>query len=358
MTSHDISLPEPFASIPRTPLLLGPSPIHALPRISADLARDSSHPAVNIYAKRDDLNSAFAYGGNKTRKLEYLLADALAQGCDTLVSIGGVQSNHTRQVAAVAARSGLKARLVQEHWVDWEDPGYDTVGNIQLSRLMGADVRLDPSGFGIEHKTTAQAVVDECKAAGGRPYYIPAGASDHPLGGLGFARWALEVRAQEQEQGIFFNTVLVCAVTGSTFAGMIAGFKLLERLYPSDPKRTVIGIDASATLEKTRDQVLRIARNTASRIGLSADDITDADVILDDRYHAGTYGIPDRQTWDAIEYAARMEAFITDPVYEGKSFAGMADMIRRGEIQGGNILYAHLGGQLALNAYSDLGRTP
>lgn len=358
MASKDtLTLPEPFASIPRTPLLLGPSPIHALPRISADLARDSPHPPVTIYAKRDDLNSAYAYGGNKTRKLEYLLADAQAQGCDTLVSIGGVQSNHTRQVAAVAARTGLKARLVQEHWVDWEDKGYDSVGNIQLSRLMGADVRLDPSGFGIEHKTTAQAVVEECKAQGAKPYYIPAGASDHPLGGLGFARWALEVRAQEQEQGVFFDTVLVCAVTGSTFAGMIAGFKLLERLHPNDPKRRVIGIDASATVEKTREQVLRIARNTASRIGLTADDITDADVILDDRYHAGTYGIPDRQTWDAIEYAARMEAFITDPVYEGKSFAGMVDLIRRGEIKGGNVLYAHLGGQLALNAYSDLGAT-
>ncbi|KAJ5115489.1 hypothetical protein NUU61_001248 [Penicillium alfredii] len=355
--AQDVALPEPFSSIPRTSLLLGPSPIHALPRISADLARNSPHSPVTIYAKRDDLNSAYAYGGNKTRKLEYLLADAQAQGCDTLVSIGGIQSNHTRQVAAVAARTGLQARLVQEHWVDWVDPGYETVGNIQLSRLMGADVRLDPSGFGIEHKTTAQAVVDECTAQGQRPYYIPAGASDHPLGGLGFARWAFEVREQEQAQGDFFDTVLVCAVTGSTFAGMIAGFKLLERLHPTDPKRKIIGIDGSATVEATRAQVLRIARNTAARIGLTADDITDDDVILDDRYHAGTYGIPDRQTWDAIEYAARMEAFITDPVYEGKSFAGMIDLIRRGEIQGGNVLYAHLGGQLALNAYSDIGRT-
>lgn len=355
--SEELSLPAPFSSIPRTPLLLGPSPIHLLPRISADLAASSPHPKVAIYAKRDDLNSAYAYGGNKTRKLEYLLADAVAQGCDTLVSIGGVQSNHTRQVAAVAARSGLKAKLVQEHWVDWVDKGYDSVGNIQLSRLMGADVRLDPSGFGIEHKNTAQAVVEECKAQGDRPYYIPAGASDHPLGGLGFARWAFEVRQQEQEQGVFFDTVLVCAVTGSTFAGMIAGFKLLERLYPSDPKRKVIGIDASATVEATRTQVLRIARNTAAKIGLKEEDITDEDVILDDRYHAGIYGIPDKQTWEAIEYAAKMEAFITDPVYEGKSFAGMVDMIRRGEIKGGNVLYAHLGGQLALNAYSELGAT-
>lgn len=356
MASDTPTLPEPFASIPRFPLLLGPSPIHPLPRISTDLARTTPHGPF-IYAKRDDLNSAYAYGGNKTRKLEYLLADAQAQGCDTLASIGGVQSNHTRQVAAVAARTGLRARLVQEHWVDWTDPGYETVGNIQLSRLMGADVRLDPSGFGIEHKNTAQNVVEQSRASGEKPYYIPAGASDHPLGGLGFARWAFEVREQEQQMGVFFDTVLVCAVTGSTFAGMIAGFKLLEKMYPGDPRRRIIGVDASATVEATRAQVLRIARNTAAKIGLSADDVSDADVILDDRYHAGTYGIPDRQTWDAIEYAAKMEAFITDPVYEGKSFAGMVDMIRREEIQGGNVLYAHLGGQLALNAYSDLGHT-
>lgn len=241
--------------------------------------------------------------------------------------------------------------------MDWTDKGYDSVGNIQLSRLMGADVRLDPSGFGIEHKDTAQAVMADCRARGERPYYIPAGASDHPLGGLGFARWVFEVREQETAMGVFFDRVIVCAVTGSTLAGMIAGFKLLERHHPDDPKRRIIGIDASATVEATRAQVLRIAKNTAEKIGLSAEDITDADVTLDDRYNAGTYGIPDRQTWEAIEYAARTEAFITDPVYEGKSFAGMVDMIRRGEMEGGNVLYAHLGGQLALNAYSEIGRT-
>ena len=357
-----LSLPPPFDSIPRTPLLLGPSPIHPLPRISTDLTptptTNSTPPPVQIYAKRDDLNSALAYGGNKTRKLEYLLADALSQQADTLVSIGGLQSNHTRQVSAVAARHGLRAAVIQENWVDWHDPGYDRVGNIQLSRLLGADVRLALSeDFGIQHKQTAKGLVEEIEQKGGRPYYIPAGASDHPLGGVGFARWAFEVRQQEREMGVFFGTVVVCAVTGSTFAGMVAGFKLLERLEPElVGKRRVIGIDASATPVQTREQVLRIARNTAEKIGLKAEDIRDEDVILDERYHAGTYGIPDKQTWEAIEYAARKEAFITDPVYEGKSFAGMVDMIRKEEIQG-NVLYAHLGGQLALNAYSQLGET-
>ncbi len=264
-----------------------------------------------------------------------------------------MQSNHTRQVAAVAAKLGLKAALVQEHWVDWEDPGYEKIGNIQLSRLMGADTRLDPATFGIEHKVTLAKLKQELADAGAKPYYIPAGASDHPLGGLGFARWAFEVGVQEKELGVFFDTIIVCAVTGSTMAGMVAGFKLAEKLGAR--KRKVIGIDASAKVKETFDQVLRIAKQTGTKIGLEEADITEADIILDDRYHAGVYGIPDQQTIDAMKFGAQTEAFITDPVYEGKSLAGMIDLIKRGEIAAGsNVLYAHLGGQLALNAYSAL----
>jgi 1-aminocyclopropane-1-carboxylate deaminase len=346
-----IKLPEPFASIPRFDLLFGSSPIQHLPRITHALGG-----RVHIYAKRDDCNSGLAYGGNKTRKLEYLIPDALAQNCDTLISIGGHQSNHTRQVAAVAATLGLKCKLVQEKWVDHaEDPVYSKVGNIQLSRLMGADVRLADDGFGIEHKTTLKDLQQEVIEAGGKPYYIPAGASDHPLGGLGFARWAFEVRQQELETNIFFDTIIVCAVTGSTFAGMIAGFKLLQ-LRNLSPARKIIGIDASAKPAQTRAQVLRIAKFTAVKIGLSEDDITEADVILDERYHGGTYGIADQATIEAIRFGAVTEAFITDPVYEGKSLAGLMDMVRRGAMaEGSNVLYAHLGGQLALNAYSSIG---
>jgi 1-aminocyclopropane-1-carboxylate deaminase len=185
--------------------------------------------------------------------------------------------------------------------------------------------------------------------------YIPAGASDHPLGGLGFARWAFEVHAQERAMNIHFSHIIVCAVTGSTFAGMIAGFKLLEKTYPDLPKRKVIGIDASAKPKETFDQVLRIAKFTGMKIGLNEDDITAEDVILDERYHAGTYGIADEATLEAIRFGARTEAFITGPVYEGKSLAGMMDMIRNGEIaEGSHVLYAHLGGQLALSAYEEI----
>lgn len=344
-----VELPKPFASIPRQDLLFGPSPIHSLPRISAALGGK-----VSIYAKREDCNSGIAYGGNKTRKLEYLIPEALAQGCDTLVSIGGFQSNHTRQVAGVAAKLGLQAKLVQEKWVDWHDVGYDKVGNIQLSRLMNADVILDSSGFGIEHKETLKKLTEEVVGQGGKPYYIPAGASDHPLGGLGFARWAFEVHQQEVETGVFFDLIIVCAVTGSTLAGMIAGFKLVEKMYKTAPRK-VTGIDASAKPKETFDQVLKIAKQTAAKIGLSEDEITAEDVILDERYHGGCYGIPDAVTVDAIRFGAATEGFITDPVYEGKSLAGLMDMVRKGEIEEGkNVLYAHLGGQLALNAYSDM----
>jgi 1-aminocyclopropane-1-carboxylate deaminase len=326
----------------RHPLLFGPSPVHRLDRLTRHCG------GARIWAKRDDCNSGLAYGGNKTRKLEYLVADALAQGCDTLVSIGGVQSNHTRQVAAVAAVTGLKCVLVQEHWVDWPDVVYDRVGNIQLSRIMGADVRLDPSGFGIGFKESWQQALADVEAAGGKPYPIPAGASDHRLGGLGFAGWAAEVERQEAELGVFFDTIVVCSVTGSTQAGMIAGFAAQGR------QRRVIGIDGSAKPAETREQVARIARNTAELIGLGRE-LRDDEVVLDERYHAGTYGIPDERTIEAIRLAGRLEGMITDPVYEGKSMAGMVDLVASGEIdRDSTVLYAHLGGQPALSAYAAL----
>jgi 1-aminocyclopropane-1-carboxylate deaminase len=325
----------------RVPLLFGPSPVHPLERLSAHLGGK-----VEIWAKREDCNAGLAYGGNKVRKLEYLAADALAQGCDTLVSIGGVQSNHTRQVAAVAARLGLGCVLVQEHWVDWPDAVYDKVGNILLSRIMGADVRLDPGGFDIGIRPSWEDALASVEARGGKPYAIPAGASDHPLGGLGFARWAAEVAEQERELGLFFETIVVCSVTGSTQAGMIAGFAAQDR------PRTVLGIDGSATVEQTRAQVARIARSTAGAIGLGRD-LADEEIVLLDEWHAGTYGIPDAKTIEAIRLCARLEGVLTDTVYEGKSMAALIDLIRSERIEpGSRVLYAHLGGQPALNAYA------
>jgi 1-aminocyclopropane-1-carboxylate deaminase len=326
---------------PRIPLTFGPSPVHRLERLSQHLGG-----RVDIWAKREDCNSGLAYGGNKTRKLEYLAAEALAQGCDTLVSIGGVQSNHTRQVAAVAAHLGLECVLVQEHWVDWDDPVYETVGNILLSRIMGADVRLDPAGFDIGFRPSWEQALADVEERGGKAYAIPAGASDHPLGGHGFARWAYEVAEQERELGVFFDTIVVCSVTGSTQAGMIAGFAGQER------PRKVLGIDGSATVQQTWEQIARIARRTAEAIGVSRE-LRDDEIVLLDEWHAGTYGIPDAKTIDAIRLCARLEGMLTDPVYEGKSMAALIDLVCEGRIEpGSRVLYAHLGGQPALNAYS------
>ncbi|MTK03917.1 1-aminocyclopropane-1-carboxylate deaminase [Micromonospora sp. CP22] len=331
-----------LAEFDRYPLLFGPSPIHPLDRLSRHLG------GARIWAKREDCNSGLAFGGNKTRKLEYLLPDALARGADTLVSIGGVQSNHTRQVAAVAARAGLKAVLVQESWVDWPDPVNDKVGNILLSRVMGAEVRLGRDGFGIGIKESWQRAVEEVRARGGVPYAIPAGASDHPLGGLGFANWAEEVRQQERELGVFFDTIVVCSVTGSTQAGMIAGFAGQDR-----PRR-VIGIDASAKLDETRAQVEKIARNTAELIGLRRD-LRDDEITVLAGWAGDRYGIPVQSTLDAIRLTGELEGMIIDPVYEGKSMAGLIDLVRTRDIPAdANVLYAHLGGQPALNAYHTL----
>jgi len=330
-------------AFPRHELLFGPSPVHRLERLTAHLG------GATLWAKREDCNSGLAFGGNKTRKLEYLVADALTKGCDTLVSIGGVQSNHTRQVAAVAARVGLRAVLVQESWVDWPDVTYDRVGNIELSRILGADVRLVEEGFGIGFKRSWEAALADIEEAGGKPYAIPAGASDHELGGLGFARWADEVAEQEAQLGVFFDTIIVCSVTGSTQAGMIAGFAAQDR-----PRR-IIGIDGSARPAETHEQVARIARSTARLLGIR--DVRDDEIVLDDRWHAGTYGIPDARTIEAIRLAGRLEGMLTDPVYEGKSMAAMIDLVAGGEIPGdSNVLYAHLGGQPALSAYAALFR--
>jgi 1-aminocyclopropane-1-carboxylate deaminase len=330
---------------PRYPLMFGPTPIEKLERFSHHLGS-----AVELYAKRDDCNSGLAFGGNKVRKLEYLVPDAIAKGCDTLVSIGGVQSNHTRQVAAVAAKIGMKCHLVQEAWVPFNDAVYDRVGNIMLSRIMGAQLELADAGFDIGIRESWEKALEDVKANGGKPYAIPAGASDHPLGGLGYAGFADEVRAQEQTLGFKFDYIIVCSVTGSTQAGMVVGFAADGRA------RNVIGIDASGTPDQTHAQILRIAQNTAEKIGLDKT-ITADDVILNKDYAYPAYGVPSEETNEAIRLCARTEGMMTDPVYEGKSMQGMIDLVRKGFFsKGSKILYAHLGGVPAINAYSYLYR--
>ena len=255
----------------RYPLTFGPTPIEKLPRLSAALGGQ-----VEIYAKREDCNSGLAFGGNKLRKLEYIVPDVLKSGADTLVSIGGVQSNHTRMVAATAAKLGLKCVVVQESWVPHEDAVYDRVGNILLTRLMGADSRIVPDGFDIGIRKSWEEAIQSVKDAGGKPYGIPAGASVHKFGGLGYVGFAEEVRAQEAQLGFKFDYVIVCTVTGSTHAGMLVGFAKDGRA------NKVIGIDASGTMEQTTTQVMEIARNTAALVELGREITADGLPLLPD----------------------------------------------------------------------------
>ncbi|MBV18106.1 MAG: 1-aminocyclopropane-1-carboxylate deaminase [Thalassospira sp.] len=327
------------------PLTFGPTPIESLPRLSEHLGGD-----VALYAKREDCNSGLAFGGNKVRKMEYIVPDAIKSGADTLVTIGGVQSNHTRQVAAIAAKIGMKCRLVQESWVPFNDAVYDRVGNILMSRVMGAEIELVDEGFDIGIRESWEAALADVKAKGGVPYPIPAGASVHKYGGLGFVGFAEEVRAQEAELGFKFDYVVVCTVTGSTHAGMAVGFAADGRADK------VVGIDASATPEQTREQVLAIAQKTADLVELDGG-ISDRDITLIEDYAYPLYGVPSDETNDAIRLCGRLEGMMTDPVYEGKSMQGMIDLVRKGYFpKGSKVLYAHLGGVPAINAYSYLYR--
>jgi 1-aminocyclopropane-1-carboxylate deaminase len=322
-------------------LTFGPTYIEKLERLSACLGGK-----IEVYAKREDCNSGLAFGGNKLRKLEYIIPDAIASNADTLVTIGGVQSNHTRMVAAVAARIGMKCHLVQESWVPHEDAVYDRVGNIMLSRIMGADVRLVDAGFDIGIRESWQTAIEEVKAKGGKPYAIPAGASVHKFGGLGYVGFAEEVRAQEKQLGFVFDYIVVCTVTGSTHAGMLVGFAADGRA------RKVIGIDASFTPVQTKAQVLAIARDTAALVELGQEIVED-DVVLIEDYAYPAYGVPSEETKAAIRLTARLEGMITDPVYEGKSMQGLIDLAHKGYFpEGSRILYAHLGGAPALNGYA------
>ena len=325
----------------RYPLTFGPTPIEFLPRLTKAIGSD-----VEIYAKRDDCNSGLAMGGNKLRKLEYIVPDAISSGADTLVSIGGVQSNHTRMVAATAAKIGMKCVVVQESWVPHDDAVYDRVGNILLTRLMGADSRLVNEGFDIGIRKSWEDALQSVRDKGGIPYAIPAGASVHKYGGLGYVGFAEEVREQEAQMGIKFDYVIVCVVTGSTQAGMIVGF--------ADDNRAnrVIGIDGSGTPDKLKKQVREIVDNTAKLVELGRT-VRDDEIIINSDYAYPAYGVPSNETNEAMRLAARTEAMITDPVYEGKSMQGMIDLAKKGFFpKGSKILYAHLGGAPAINGYS------
>jgi 1-aminocyclopropane-1-carboxylate deaminase len=226
-------------------------------------------------------------------------------------------------------------------------PEYKTLENIQITHLLSATHAPNDSD--------KDEVIKPCQDQGEVPYWIPSGASTHPLGGLGYARFAFEVAAQEQEMGIYFDTIILPCASGSTIGGMIAGFKLLSKSGDSKP-RSLIGIDAFAsTPGKSKSGILEIAKTMASKIGLQESDINEEDVVIDERWNAGSYGVVDDKTEAAIKFVARLEGILTDPVYTGKAVAGLIGKARLGELESSqNVLFVHTGGVLSLSAYPDL----
>lgn len=324
------------------PLLFGASPIDKFDNLSKELGGK-----VTIYAKREDRNSGLAFAGNKLRKFEYIVPDILKGNYTHLVSIGGIQSNQTLMTVATACKIGLKAVTIQENWVpipEAEKEVYDKVGNIEAARIMGDDVRIVPDGFDIGMRTSFQNALDELTAKGFKPYPVPAGCSEHPLGGLGFVGFVDELIQQEKELGIHFDKIVVCCVTGSTAAGIVVGMAQYGR------ENDVIAIDASGKPDHTYEQTLRIINNTAKLIGL---DKKFEKFNLDTRFGGPCYGIPNDGTIKAIKQLAHSEGVMTDPVYEGKSMNGLIELVKEGAFEdGSNILFAHLGGSNSLSAYS------
>ncbi|KAM0430887.1 hypothetical protein ACHAPT_005520 [Fusarium lateritium] len=338
-----VNLPSPFGDIPRVKLMFDrPVDIEPLSRLTEALDCGAS-----VWILREDRNSGLAFGGNKVRKLEYVLADALAQGADTIVTTGGIQSNHMCQTAAAAARLGLQVALYPKDSVASNDAEYKYTGNVQANDIFGAETF--PVG------TSEDTVIQTLKERGKTPYSIPTGASTHPLGGLGFARWAFELLEQETKLGVTFDAIIVAVGSCSTLGGMVAGFKLAQKLGYANSKKRLVGFSIlNPSEEVVIDSTLTIAKTAASKIGLSPDDITKDDFEIDCSYLGGAYGNLDERTSDGIKELARLEGILADPIYTGKAFTGLLHTARGGAFKGKTVLFCHTGGQAALAAYPRL----
>jgi 1-aminocyclopropane-1-carboxylate deaminase len=336
-TTHDLSTV--LGQRPRFNLAQLPTPIHRL----ENFGEQAGIP--QLWIKRDDL-TGLEGGGNKTRKLEFLVGDAIQSGADTLVTAGAIQSNHTRQTAAAAARSKLDCALLHFGWTKDAGPMYRQVGNILFSSLMGAELYLDETDRPIEDQSPLSNFADNLKSRGHRPYVIPAGASEHRLGSLGYMNCAAEIADQSRALGVHFDFVVHCTGSSSTQAGLLGGFAALGQ------QTKVIGIadDDETSIKAAR--VLQLANDALQEIGLAQRiSSPDVEVISVDK---SPYGTAEEETFDAIRLLARTEGLIADPVYEGKALRGLMDLANQGRFDGdSNVLLMHLGGTPAVHAYAN-----
>ncbi len=318
-------------ALPRFPLAQLPTPLEEAPRLSDALG------GVRVLVKRDDL-TGLALGGNKTRKLEYLLGDALAAGATVVLTEGPVQSNHCRQTAAAAARAGLRCILVLSSADEHPSPQ----GNLLLDHLFGAEIHLVRTRE--ERTRLLEQLAWKRAECGERPYVIPTGGST-PIGAAAYVRAALELAQQLIEQQVHPTRLFLASSTsGGTHAGLALGAKLL-----GDPFR-IVGVAVEHDAETIRQRVLMLANETAEILGLAVR-LASADVLVDDRWIGPDYGIPDASTIEAMTLAARTEGLVLDPVYTGKALAGLIGHARAGEIEPGEtVVFLHTGGAPALFA--------
>ena len=324
-----------LARFPRRRYTLGPTPIEELSRLSLELG------GPTLFMKRDDM-LGLAGGGNKTRKLEFLVADALAQGADTLITCGAVQSNHCRLTLAAAVKEGLKCRLVLEERVAGSyDP--EASGNNFLFRLMDAEKLYVVPG-GSDMPAEMQKAADMLAAEGRKGYIIPGGGSN-PLGATGYVACAQEIIAQAFEIGLAFDHVVCASGSAGTHAGLVTGFQATNSGIP------VIGINVSRKKAEQEDIVFDLANRTAAHLGVKAKIDREA-VVCFDQYVGPGYSLPTAEMAEAVRLLARLECILMDPVYTGKAMAGLIDLVRRGHFSPEEkVLFVHTGGSPALYAY-------
>ncbi len=326
-----------LAAYPRVRLGHFPTPLEFMPNLTRHL------DGPNIYIKRDDC-TGLATGGNKTRKLEFLVAQAMAEGADTLITQGAVQSNHARQTVAAAARTGMKCKILLEQRVSDASEEYDSSGNVFLDGLMGGEIvaRL-PAGTDMQQ--AMENLADELRSTGARPYVIPGGGST-PVGALGYVACAQELMTQSFEAGIPIDHVVHATGSTGTQAGLLVGLRAGNSGIP------VYGVSVRAPKEKQEENVWKLVQSTMDYMGLPAASVARADVVANSDYVGEGYGIPTDAMIEAVRMTAELEAILLDPVYSGKGMAGLIALIRSGHFKKDeNVVFIHTGGAVGLFGY-------
>lgn len=326
-----------LSRFPRTPLAHLPTPIEHLPRLSTYLG------GPQIFVKRDDC-TGLATGGNKTRKLEFVMGDALDKQADTIITVGAVQSNHVRQTAAAACKLGLKCEVLLEHRIESPSDTYTSSGNVLLDRMFGANIREFPKATDFD--VALAEVADEVASAGGKPYIVPGGASNR-IGALGYVNCALELLKQASDAGLVVDHMITATGSAGTQAGLVVGLKATSSGIP------LLGIGVGAGKHEQEEKVYALATETAEYVGAPGSVVRE-DVIANCDYIGQGYGAVTESMNEAVLLLARLEGLLFDPVYSGKALAGLIDLVRRGELdRADNIVFLHTGGAVALFAYAD-----